>query len=172
MFGTSNVLLMTIEAKNGDIFTDPDIIKTVDRITIDLLRNVPGVNGEQVMSITHPKIKTTLTTGAGLKTVPLTYPRLPEDKEDLEFFRRKVDTTEGVRGFFVSEDGKATQIIAGFWEEYFDLASDVEEDPGDRRARGSRRQGEDLRLRAARSCSPTSTRRWARWAGSSSAPAR
>jgi len=123
MFGTSNVLLMTIEAKQGEIFDDPEIIKTVDRITIDLLREVPGVNGEQVMSITHPKIKTTLTTGAGLKTVPLTYPRLPEDAEDLEFFRRKVDTTEGVRGFFVSEDGKATQIIAGFWEEYFDLAT-------------------------------------------------
>lgn len=123
MFGTSNVLLMTIEAKNGEIFDDPDVIKTVDRITIDLLREVPGVNGEQVMSITHPKIKTTLTTGAGLKTVPLTYPRLPEDKEDLEFFRRKVDTTEGVRGFLVSQDGRATQIIAGFWEEYFDLAT-------------------------------------------------
>ena len=121
MFGTSNVLLMTIEAKNGDIFSDPDVIKTVDRITIDLLHKVPGVNGEQVMSITHPKIKTTLTTGAGLKTVPLTYPRLPEDAEDLKFFRRKVDTTEGVRGFFVSQDDKATQIVAGFWEEYFDL---------------------------------------------------
>ncbi|MBX3023561.1 MMPL family transporter [bacterium] len=121
MFGTSNVLLMTVEAKDGDLFSDPDVIKTVDRITIDLLHKVPGVNGEQVMSITHPKIKTTLTTGAGLKTVPLTYPRLPEDKEDLEFFRRKVDTTEGVRGFLVSQDDKATQIIAGFWEEYFDL---------------------------------------------------
>ncbi len=87
------------------------------------------------MSITHPRVKTTLTTGAGLKTVPLTYPRLPcttadgsasdpeSCKEDLEFFRRKVDTTEGVRGFFVSHDDKATQIIAGFWEEYFDLTT-------------------------------------------------
>jgi predicted RND superfamily exporter protein len=112
---------MTVEAKSGSIFSDPDIIKTVDRITVDLLREVPGVNGEQVMSITHPKIKTTLTTGAGLKTVPLTYPRLPEDKEDLEFFRRKIDTTQGVRGFLVSDDDRATQIVAGFWEEYFDL---------------------------------------------------
>ncbi|MEO8604408.1 MAG: MMPL family transporter [bacterium] len=122
LFGTSNVLLMTIEAKNGDLFSDPDIIKTVDRITVELLHKVPGVNGEQVISITHPKIKTTMNSGAGLKTVPLTYPRLPEDKEDLEFFRRKVDTTEGVRGLLVSQDDKATQIIAGFWEEYFDLA--------------------------------------------------
>jgi predicted RND superfamily exporter protein len=121
MFGTSNVLLMAIEARKGTIFDDPEIIAKVDRITVDLLHEVPGVNGEQVLSITHPKVKTTLTTGAGLKTVPLTYPRLPRDKEDLEFFRRKVDTTEGVRGFLVSDDSKATQIVAGFWEEQFDL---------------------------------------------------
>ena len=95
---------------------------------------MPGVNGEQVMSITHPKLKTTLTTGSGIKIVPLIYPRLPEDKEDLEFFRRKIYTTEGVRGFFVSHDDKATLIIAGFWEEYFDLSDHVEEDPGDRRS--------------------------------------
>ncbi len=122
LFGTSNVLLMTVEAKNGDIFGDPEVVKTVDRITLDLLRSVPGVNGDQVLSITHPKVKTTLTTSAGLKTVPLTYPRLPEDREDLEFLRRKVDSTEGVRGFLVSDDDRATQILAGFWEEYFDLA--------------------------------------------------
>jgi uncharacterized protein len=122
MFGTSNVLLMTIEAQGDQtLFTDPEIIAKVDRITVELLHSVSGVNGEQVMSITHPKLKTTLTTGSGLKTVPLTYPRLPRDKEDLEFFRRKVDTTPQVRGFFVSNDDKATQIIAGFWEEYFDL---------------------------------------------------
>ncbi len=121
-FGTSNVLLMTVEATDGDVFGDPEIIKKVDRITVDLLQKVPGVNGEQVISITHPKLKTTIATGAGIKTVPLTYPRLPRDHEELEFFRRKIDTTEGVRGFFVSNDDKATQIVAGFWEEYIDLA--------------------------------------------------
>jgi predicted RND superfamily exporter protein len=122
LFGTSNVLLMTVEASKGTIFDDPEIIQKVDRITVELLHDVPGVNGEQVISITHPKLKTTMATGAGLKTVPLTYPRLPRDAEDLEFFRRKIDTTEGVRGFFVSNDDRATQIVAGFWEEYLDLA--------------------------------------------------
>jgi predicted RND superfamily exporter protein len=39
----------------------------------------------------------------------------------LAFLRQKVYTTEGVHGLFVSEDDKATQVIAGFWEEYFDL---------------------------------------------------
>jgi predicted RND superfamily exporter protein len=121
MFGTANQLVMVMEAKNGTIFDDPRIIEKVDRITVDLLKNVPGVNGDQVLSITHPKLKTTLTSGSGIKVVPLMYPRLPRDQEDMQFLRQKVYTTEGVRGFFVSPDDTATLITAGFWEEYFDL---------------------------------------------------
>jgi uncharacterized protein len=123
MFGTSNVLVMALEVQHGTLFTDPEIVHKVDRITLDLLHNVPGVNGEQVLSITHPKLKTTLTSGSGIKVVPLIYPRLPQDKQDLEFLRQKIYTTEGVRGLFVSRDDKATLITAGFWEEYFDLAT-------------------------------------------------
>jgi len=121
MFGTGNVLVMAVEAKNGSIFSDPEIIQKVDRITVDLLQKVPGVNGEQVISITHPKLKTTLTGSLGIQVVPLMYPRLPEDQEELEYLRRKVYTTEGVRGLFVSYDDSTTLITAGFWEEYFDL---------------------------------------------------
>jgi predicted RND superfamily exporter protein len=122
LFGTSNVLMMVVEVQKGTLFDDPEILQKVDRITVELLQKVPGVNGEQVMSLTHPKLKTTLTSGSGIKVVPLTYPRLPQDKEELEFFRRKAYTTEGVRGLFLSNDDKATLIMAGFWEEYFDLA--------------------------------------------------
>jgi hypothetical protein len=121
MFGSANQLVMVMETQKGTIFDDPRIIEKVDRITVDLLQKIPGVNGEQVMSITHPKLKTTLTSGSGIKVVPLMYPRLPRDKEDMEFLRQKIYTTEGVRGFFVSPDDTATLITAGFWEEYFDL---------------------------------------------------
>src|SRR5438132_2497058 len=121
MFGTANTLLLVVETKNGTIFDDPATVQKVERITLALLHDIPGVNGEQVLSITHPKIKTTLTSGSGIKVVPLMYPRVPETKEDLEFLRLKVYTTEGVKGPFVSEDDKATLIVAGFWEEYFDL---------------------------------------------------
>src|SRR6266851_6173025 len=121
MFGTANTVLIVVEVKNGTIFDDPETVQKVDRITLALLHDIPGVNGEQVLSITHPKIKTTLTAGSGIKVVPLMYPRVPETKEDLEFLKMKVYTTEGVKGLFVSEDDKATLIVAGFWEEYFDL---------------------------------------------------
>jgi hypothetical protein len=122
LFGTSNVLVMAVEARQGTIFSDPAIIEKIDRITLDLLHHVPGVNGEQVLSVTHPKLKTTLTSGSGIKIVPLIYPRLPRTPDELEFLRRKVYTTEGIRGLFVSHDDTATLITAGFWEEYFDLA--------------------------------------------------
>jgi uncharacterized protein len=121
MFGTANTLLLVVEVKDGTIFDDPATVQKVDRITLALLHDIPGVNGEQVLSITHPKIKTTLTAGSGIKVVPLMYPRVPENKEDLDFLKLKVYTTEGVKGPFVSEDDKATLIVAGFWEEYFDL---------------------------------------------------
>ncbi len=112
---------VVVEVKNGTIFDDPETVQKVDRITLALLHDIPGVNGEQVLSITHPKLKTTLTAGSGIKVVPLMYPRVPENKDDLDFLKLKVYTTEGVHGLFVSDDDKATQIVAGFWEEYFDL---------------------------------------------------
>src|SRR5574338_1304529 len=121
MFGTANTVLVVVEVKKGTIFDDPKTVQKVERITLDMLHDVPGVNGEQVLSITHPKIKTTLTAGSGIKVVPLMYPRVPETKEDLEFLKLKVYTTEGVKGPFVSEDDRSTLIVAGFWEEYFDL---------------------------------------------------
>src|SRR5881409_33060 len=60
MFGTANTLLLVVEVKNGTIFDDPATVQKVDRITVALLHDIPGVNGEQVFSITHPKIKATL----------------------------------------------------------------------------------------------------------------
>lgn len=121
LFGTAYQLVVLVEVKNGTIFSSPETIQKIDRITLDLLHNVPGVNGEQVISITHPKMKTTLTSGSGIKVVPLMYPRLPRDADDMEFLRQKIYTTAGVHGFLVSNDDKATLITAGFWEEYFDL---------------------------------------------------
>jgi predicted RND superfamily exporter protein len=120
MFGTANQVVMVVEVQNGTIYDDPATVQKVERITLELLHDVPGVNGEQVMSITHPKLKTTLTAGSGIKVVPLTYPRVPETKDDLRFLRQKIRSSD-YQGVFVSDDDKATMITAGFWEEYFDL---------------------------------------------------
>ena len=122
-FGTANLVQIVVRVKHGDLFASPDSIRKVDRITLDLLREVPGVNAEQVASITHPKLKTVLTSSSGIQIVPLVHPRLPQTTEELELLRQKVHSTEGVRGFFVSPDDKATLIVAGFWEEYTELSA-------------------------------------------------
>jgi len=123
MFGTAFTVQIVVEVKDGTIFDDPATVQKVDRITVELLHDIPGVNPEQVLSIAHPKLKTAMTAGSGIKIVPLMYPRVPETAEDLAVLRQKIYTTEGVHGVFVSEDDKATQIIAGFWEEYFDVST-------------------------------------------------
>jgi predicted RND superfamily exporter protein len=116
MFGTANQVVMVVEVQNGTIYDDPATVQKVERITLELLHDMVGVNGEQVMSITHPKLKTTLTSGSGIKVVPLTYPRVPENVDDLRFLRQKIRSSE-YQGIFVSDDDKATMITAGFWEE-------------------------------------------------------
>jgi len=121
MFGTAFTVQIIVEKNDGTIFDSPRTVQIIDRMTLALLHDVPGVNGEQVISITHPKLKTTMTAGSGIKVVPLMYPRVPETAEDLAFLKQKVYTTEGVHGVFVSDDDKATQIVAGFWEEFFDV---------------------------------------------------
>ena len=123
MFGTAFQVQVVVEVKKGTIFDDPATVQKVDRITLALLHDIQGVNPEQVISITHPKLKTTMTAGSGIKVVPLMYPRVPENAEDLAILRQRVYTTENVHGAFVSDDDKATQIRAGFWEEYFDVQS-------------------------------------------------
>jgi predicted RND superfamily exporter protein len=119
MFGTANQVVMVVEVKNGTIYDDPATVQKV-MAAPRCSTTCPGVNGEQVMSITHPKLKTTLTSGSGIKVVPLTYPRVPETKDDLRFLRQKIRSSE-YQGIFVSDDDKATMIVAGFWEEYIDL---------------------------------------------------
>ena len=159
-------------ARTATIFAAiPRSIQKVDRITLDLLHNVPGVNGEQVMSITHPKLKTTLTSGSGIKVVPLIYPRLPRGQGG-----SRVPAAEGLhhRGRarllrLARRQGDADhrRLLGGVLRP----RRHVEEGPGDRQARGGGRQGEDLRLRPADPVRLLHARRWRRWATCSCATA-
>ena len=48
MFGTAFTVQIVVETKNGTIFDDPATVQKVDRITVELLHDIPGVNPEQV----------------------------------------------------------------------------------------------------------------------------
>src|SRR5215470_5467451 len=69
MFGSSNLLIVAIEVKEGDIFT-VETLNKIDRLTTALM-TVPGVNPWQVLSISHPKVHNTRVTSAGIDLMPL-----------------------------------------------------------------------------------------------------
>ena len=118
MFGSANVLVCAVEAKNGTIYTTETMAK-IDRITKYLL-NIPGCDALQVISITHPKLKNVQVSAWGITMEPVMYPGLPADQAGLDRMRNNVYTNEGIRGFFVSPDDKTAAIFAGFWEEGLD----------------------------------------------------
>jgi uncharacterized protein len=121
MFGTANVLAVAVEVKSGTIFNYRTIEK-IDRITRFLLES-PGVDPNQVISLTHGKLKDIRATAWGVQIRPVVWPSLPTTQADLDRIRDGVHTNRGIHGFFVSPDDRAALIFAGFWEEGTDLTT-------------------------------------------------
>ena len=120
MFGTANVLIMSIEAKQGDIY-NVETINQVNYATLQVLET-PGVNPYQLLSLTHPNMKNIKISGAVITAYPIMYPGPPKTDEDIKAIKQAVYTNEGVHGFYVSEDNTAALITAGFWEEGVDFS--------------------------------------------------
>ena len=117
-FGGANVVTMAVEVtdKNADIFTY-DTLAKIKKVTeqVDL---ITGVNHYQVASIAHPKIRRIRTTAGGLiKSEPVLPKDIPKDAEGLKKLREESFNNDIVYGTYVSADGKAALILAGFDEE-------------------------------------------------------
>ena len=117
MFGTANILVGAVEVKKGDIYTVKTIEK-IDGLTRDII-STPGVNTQQVISITHPKVKKITVGYNGVQIEPL-IGQLPKNQRDLDLIREGVDTTAGIWGVYISGDLKTATIFAGVWEEGVD----------------------------------------------------
>ncbi len=121
MFGTANVLVMSIEKKEGDIF-NVDTLNKINWATLQMLETA-GVNPYQLFSLTHPKMKNIQIKGAIITAYPIMYPGPPKTEDDVKAIKKAVYTNEGVHGFFVSRDNVAALISAGFWEEGVDFSN-------------------------------------------------
>ncbi len=115
MFGSANVLVCAIEVKEGDVY-DWETIDKVDRITQEIL-TIKGSNPNQLISITHPRLKDVKVTSWGIAMQPLLNRGLSRDEKGLKLLKDAVYNNAGVRGFYVSPDDKTAAIYAGFWEE-------------------------------------------------------
>jgi uncharacterized protein len=117
-FGGANVVAMSLEVvdKKADIFTR-DTLSKIKMLTmqVDL---ITGVNHYQVASIAHPKIRRVRTTSNGLiKSEPVLPRDLPTDEAGLKRLREETFNNDIVYGSYVSTDGRAALIIAGFDED-------------------------------------------------------
>ncbi len=136
-FGGANVVTMSLEVKEGDIFTQKTL-ETLRSITLALDR-MSGVNHYQISSLAHPKIRRVMTTPLGLiKSQPVLPKDIPDDPADLKRLREDMFNNDIVYGTYLSQDGKAALILAGFHEARLDyhkifsrlqtLKTDVEAD--------------------------------------------
>ena len=119
-FGGANVVTMSLEVTGeGDIFTLPTLNK-IKHVTeeVDIIQ---GVNHYQVASIAHPKIRRIRTTSGGMiKSEPVLPRDIPDDPDVLKQLREESFNNDIVYGTYISADGRAALILAGFDEERLD----------------------------------------------------
>jgi predicted RND superfamily exporter protein len=118
-FGGANVVVLAVAVKNGDIF-NTDTLKKIRYVT-EKVDEIDGVNHYQVASIAHVKIRT-LETGSGglIVSRPVLPVDIPTNPKDLQRLKEAMYNNDIVYEKYISKDGKAALILAGFNEERLD----------------------------------------------------
>jgi hypothetical protein len=117
-FGGANVVLISVEATDGDIF-NPEVLEKVKKLT-ETIERIPGANNYQIFSIARQKVKDVRATAWGIEVQPVMWPDVPHSPEEIERLRNIVYANPTIVGRLVSEDGKAALITAAFHEERLD----------------------------------------------------
>ena len=112
-FGGANVVTMSVQRNEGDIFNEEDLWKV--RYLNDEVDKVKGVNHYQVASIAHRKIRRIVTDSSGMvKSKPVLPRRIPSKDAVLKSLREEMFNNDIVYGTYLSEDGTAAMVLAGF----------------------------------------------------------
>ena len=117
-FGNPLTVVMMVKTKTGDIYNFETLSK-VWRMTreIDL---TPGVDHDQILSITTEKARYAEATPFGVDLKPLMDDKAPNSPEEIADFKGRVDKAPNVRTFLISPDETATIVQATFIEHKLD----------------------------------------------------
>ncbi len=111
-FGNPLTMFIMIKRKHGDIYHADTLQKVWDMTrAIDL---APGVDHDQIISISTEKLRYVEATPAGVDMRPLMGDAVPSTPSDVEDFRRRVHQSPNARNFYVSADESATLILATY----------------------------------------------------------
>ena len=111
-FGNPLTMSIMVKRRNGDIY-NPETLYKVWQLTRDI-DLAPGVDHDQVISISTEKLRYAEATPDGIDTQPLMGNKAPATDEEMREFRRRVEISLNARTFFISHDESATLINAAF----------------------------------------------------------
>ncbi len=117
-FGNPLTLTVMVKRKDGDIY-NPETLQKVWDITRDI-DLTPGVDHDQILSISTEKARYSEATPYGIESQPLMGDHAPANPEEIEQFRTRVDKAPNARAFLISQDESATLIKATFIERLID----------------------------------------------------
>ncbi|HXV48542.1 MAG TPA: MMPL family transporter [Candidatus Binatia bacterium] len=115
IFGGANVVSLSVEVSDGDIF-NVAVLEKIKKLT-EIIERTPGANNYQIFSLARQKVKDVRATAWGIEVQPIMWPNVPRTPEEIERLRNTVYANPTVVGRLVSEDGKAALITAAFHEE-------------------------------------------------------
>ena len=117
-FGGANNIQLMVEAREGDIFNVPTLVR-IYKITEEMDR-VYGVNHNQIDSIGHRTTRYLRAQSGGfLKAEPVMI-QMPKTADDAANIKRIVHNTESIYGILVSLDDRAALVRANFIEARLD----------------------------------------------------
>jgi predicted RND superfamily exporter protein len=120
-FGGANVVLLSVQVTDGDIF-NPTVLEKIKKLT-EIIERTPGANNYQIFSLARQKVKDVRATAWGIEVQPVMWPNVPRTAEEIERLRNIVYANPTIVGRLVSEDGKAALISAAFHEERLNYAA-------------------------------------------------
>ena len=133
-FGNPLTMSIMVKRKQGDIY-NAETLRKVWKLTRDM-DLAPGVDHDQLISISTEKLRYAEATTDGIDSKPLMSDVAPSTDAEMAEFRRRVDISPSALTFYISNDETATLINVGFQDsvEYgkaFDYAQNLVEQARD-----------------------------------------
>ena len=123
-FGSPLTVMVMIRRTDGNIY-NADTLSKVWKLTRDI-DLAPGVDHDQILSITTEKARYSEATPNGIDMRPLMADHPPQTADELAKFRLHVDHASNVRTFLISRDDSATLVMATFIEQKVDYGKSFE----------------------------------------------
>jgi len=118
VFGGANFLVIMLSVDKDNIFNKGTLEKV--RYITNELEKIPGIDRYKIISMASRKLKNPKITSWGMEAVPLMWPNVPKNDQEMEVLKEAIYSNGAYYGMYVSLDSKKCLIFADFFEEELD----------------------------------------------------